>query len=71
MGNGGVSIGSHDPPTSNLINAAGVVDVVAGGLLMVFSEAIHNVIGAVLIAFGLYLFYYVRTHKVTARKAEG
>lgn len=57
MGN---SIKDHDPPTGNIMDAAGAVDVAAGGLLLVFSEMIHNVIGIVLIAFGLFLFYYAR-----------
>ncbi len=67
----GVSIGDHDPPTGALINTSGVVDVVAGGLLMVFSGPIHYVIGAVLIVFGIYQLYYVRTHKVAVRKDAG
>ena len=57
MGN---SIKEHDPPTGNIMDLAGAVDVAAGGLLLVFSEMIHNVIGVVLIAFGLFLFYYAR-----------
>jgi hypothetical protein len=54
------SIKDHDPPTGSTIEVAGAVDVVAGGLLLVFSELIHNVIGVALIAFGLFLFYYAR-----------
>jgi len=57
MGN---TIRDHDPPVGNLIDGGAAVDVVAGGLLLVFSELIHNVIGVVLIAFGLFLFYYNR-----------
>ncbi len=70
MGNGGVSIGDHDPPTGNVLNAAGAVDIVAGGLLLVFSELIHNIIGVGLIAFGIFLLYYARTHRVPAGKGE-
>ena len=65
------TIRDHDPPTGNLINTTGAVNIGAGGLLMVFSGLIHHVIGAVLIVLGAYLIYYARTHKVTARKAEG
>jgi hypothetical protein len=54
------SIKEHDPPTGNIIDAAGVVDVAAGAALMVFSELVHHVIGGILIAFGLFLFYYAR-----------
>ncbi len=54
------SIKEHDPPTGNLIDTAGAVDVAAGAALMVFSELVHHVIGGVLIAFGLFLFYYAR-----------
>ena len=57
MGN---SIKEHDPPTGLVLDAAGAVDVAAGGALLVFSEMIHNVIGVVLIGFGLFLFYYAR-----------
>jgi hypothetical protein len=60
MGN---SIKDHDPPTGNIIDTAGAVDVAAGGALLVFSELIHNVIGVVLIAFGLFLFYYARKYR--------
>jgi uncharacterized membrane protein YfcA len=49
-----------DPPVAPLINTAGAIDVAAGALLLVFSELIHNVIGVVLILFGLYLFYRAR-----------
>lgn len=70
MGNGGASLASHDPPTGAVVNAAGAVDVAAGGLLLVFSEMIHNVIGVVLIAFGLFLFYYARTHKVRSPQPD-
>ena len=54
MGN---TIDDHDPPTGAIMNTAAAVDVAAGVLLLVFSELIHNVIGVVLIAFGLALFY--------------
>ena len=54
------SIKDHDPPTGNIMDTAGAVDVAAGGLLLVFSEMIHNVIGIVLIGFGLFLFYSAR-----------
>ncbi len=57
MGN---SIKDHDPPTGLVIDTAAAVDVAAGGALLVFSETIHNVIGVVLIVFGLFLFYYAR-----------
>jgi len=69
MGN---SIKDHDPPTGNIMDAAGAVDVAAGGLLLVFSEMIHNVIGVVLIAFGLFLFYYARKNRddLPARPAK-
>ncbi len=49
-----------DPPVAPLLNTAGAIDVAAGALLLVFSELIHNVIGVVLIVFGLYLFYRAR-----------
>ncbi len=71
MGNGGSTIKDHDPPTGAVINTAAAVDVAAGGLLLVFSDLIHNIIGVVLIAFGLYLFYYVRTHKVAPHGDAG
>ena len=48
------------PPVAPLINTAGAVNVVAGALLLVYSELIHNIIGVVLIIFGLYLFYRAR-----------
>ena len=52
------------PPVPLVINAAAAADVVAGTLLLVFSELIHNVIGVVLILLGIYLFLYAR--RVTA-----
>lgn len=65
------TIRDHDPPTGNLMDTAAAINVGAGGLLMVYSGLIHHVIGGVLIALGLYLFYYVRTHKVPEHQAEG
>jgi hypothetical protein len=67
MGNGGEKIKDIDPPFAGVVDGAAAVDVVAGGLLLAFSETIHNVIGAGLIAFGLFLFYYSRTHLIRGR----
>ena len=69
MGNGGEKIKDIDPPFAGVVDTAAAVDVAAGGLLLVFSETIHNVIGGVLIAFGLFLFYYSRTHIIGRRGA--
>lgn len=54
------AIGSLDPPVAPLVGGAGAVNVTAGVLLLIFSELIHNVIGVVLIALGLFLIYYSR-----------
>lgn len=70
MGNGGNTIKDFDPPTSGVINGAAAVDVVGGGLLLVYSELIHNVIGVVLIATGLFLFYWNRTRRVYPKSAQ-
>jgi hypothetical protein len=64
MGNGGNTIKDLDPPTNVVINTAAAVDVVAGGLLLVYSELIHNVIGVGLIVLGLFLLYWNRTHRI-------
>jgi hypothetical protein len=64
MGNGGNSIKDFDPPTHNVVNGAAAADVVAGGLLLVYSELIHNVIGVILIAVGPFLFYWNATRRV-------
>lgn len=67
-------IGDYDPATEKALVAGSAIDVASGGALMALSEPIHVIIGAVLIATGVFLFGWAKFHRIrheqVARLAE-
>ncbi len=60
----GTILSDYDESASNVIGASSGASTAAGVALVAMSDTVHVIIGSLLIGWGIFLFLWVKTHRI-------